>query len=62
MEKSLQLKKSVEKIAGLMAPLFKADPIKERTLYCCEDCKPKIMMQSYMADKSNYNNPPTVGA
>lgn len=53
--------KSIEKIAAMMAPLFKSDPIKERTLYCCEDCKGKIMMQSYMADKSNYNNP-TVGA
>lgn len=53
--------KAIEKIAAIMGPLFKKDPIKERTLYCCEDCKPKIMMQSYMADKSNYNNP-TVGA
>ncbi len=52
--------KAIEKIASIMAPMFKADPIKERTLYCCEDCKPKIMMTSYMADKSNYNNP-TVG-
>ncbi len=53
--------KAIEKIANIMAPLFKADPIKERTLYCCEDCKGKVMMQSYLADKSNYNNP-TVGA
>ena len=52
--------KAIEKIASIMAPMFKSDPIKERTLYCCEDCKPKIMMKSYMADKSNYNNP-TVG-
>lgn len=52
--------KAIEKIASIMAPMFKSDPIKERTLYCCEDCKPKIMMTSYMADKSNYNNP-TVG-
>lgn len=59
--KDFATKKAVEKIASIMAPLFKVDPIKERTLYCCEDCKPKIMMQSYMNDKSNYNNP-TVGA
>lgn len=53
--------KAVEKIASIMKPLFKSDPVKERTLYCCEDCKPKIMMHSYMKDKTNYNNP-TVGA
>ncbi|WP_321778567.1 4Fe-4S binding protein [Sulfurimonas sp.] len=47
--------KAVEKIASMMAPLFSKDPIKERTLYCCEDCKPKIMMQSYMQNKEAYN-------
>ena len=59
--KDFATKKAIEKIAGIMSPLFSKDPIKERTLYCCEDCKPKIMMTSYMNDKSNYNNP-TVGA
>ncbi len=58
--KEFATKKAVEKIATMMGPIFKADPIKERTLYCCETCKPKIMMHSYMQDKSNYNNP-TVG-
>jgi len=48
--------KAVQKIATMMAPLFKADPIKERTLYCCEDCKPKIMMQSYKNNPKPYNN------
>ena len=48
--------KAINKIASMMAPLFASDPIKERTLYCCEDCKPKIMMKSYMDNKSNYNN------
>lgn len=47
--------KSIQKIAEMMVPLFKSDPVKERTLYCCEDCKPKIMMQSYMQNKDNYN-------
>ena len=47
--------KSVLKIAAMMAPLFAADPVKERTLYCCADCKPKIMMASYMENKNNYN-------
>ncbi|EDZ62882.1 protein containing 4Fe-4S binding domain [Sulfurimonas gotlandica GD1] len=48
--------KAVEKIATLMAPIFSKDPIKERTLYCCADCKPKIMMQSYSDNKALYNN------
>ncbi len=39
--------KAVEKIAAMMAPMFAADPVKERSLYCCADCKPKIMMQNY---------------
>lgn len=48
--------KAVEKIAAMMAPLFASDPIKERTLYCCADCKPKIMMQSLSENRSLYNN------
>jgi len=39
--------KAVEKIANIMKPMFANDPVKQRTLYCCADCKPKIMMQSY---------------
>jgi len=39
--------KAIEKIAKMMAPAFSKDPVKERTLYCCADCKPKIMMQSH---------------
>lgn len=43
--------KSINKIASVMAPIFAADPVKERSLYCCADCKPKIMMQSYYDKK-----------
>ena len=39
--------KSVEKIAAIMGPKFAHDPVKERSLYWCTDCKPKIMMQSF---------------
>ena len=39
--------KAIEKIAALMGPAFLHDPVKHRTLYCCADCKPKIMMQSH---------------
>ncbi|MFT7005008.1 MAG: MinD superfamily P-loop ATPase [Sulfurimonas sp.] len=48
--------KAIEKIANIMEPMFKSDPIKVRTLYCCEDCKPKIMMESYMKNPQNYND------
>ena len=54
--KEFATKKAVEKIANIMAPIFKSDPIKERTLYCCENCKPKIMMKSYMQNPDKYNN------
>ncbi|QOG11811.1 4Fe-4S binding protein [Arcobacter sp. FWKO B] len=39
--------KAIEKVASKMIPIF-ADPIKERTLYCCEQCKPKVMMKDYV--------------
>lgn len=58
--KEFATKKAVEKIANIMAPIFSTDPIKEKTLYCCEDCKSKVMMASYLQNKTNYNNP-TVG-
>lgn len=46
-------KKAVEKIAGMMAPIFASDPIKVRTLYCCEACKPKIMMKNIFEQQKN---------
>lgn len=46
-------KKAVEKIANMMAPIFAADPIKVRTLYCCEACKPKIMMKNIFEQQKN---------
>ena len=54
--KEFATKKAIEKIAAIMSPIFAKDPIKERTLYCCETCKPKIMMTSYMKDSSAYTN------
>lgn len=48
--------KAIEKIAAAMGPIFASDPDKERTLYCCETCKPKVMMKSYMKSPENYNN------
>lgn len=53
--KEFATKKAVEKIAAIMSPLFAKDPIKERTLYCCEMCKPKLMMQEYVKNQHNFN-------
>ncbi len=39
--------KSVEKIANMMKPMFAGDEVKIKSLYCCADCKPKIMMQNF---------------
>ncbi|QDF29441.1 4Fe-4S binding protein [Halarcobacter anaerophilus] len=41
--KEFATKKSIEKIANIMKPIFANDPVKQRTLYCCEDCKPRVM-------------------
>ncbi|QOY53698.1 4Fe-4S binding protein [Candidatus Sulfurimonas marisnigri] len=49
--------KAIEKIASIMSPIFAGDSIKERTLYCCESCKPKVMMTSYMQNKNQYKTP-----
>jgi len=47
--------KAVMKIADMMGPIFAHDPVKERSLYCCADCKPKIMMQNHF-DQRNKGN------
>ena len=41
--------KSVEKIASIMAPLFIGDEIKLKSLYCCADCKPKLMFEHHLS-------------
>ncbi|MCV6608350.1 MAG: 4Fe-4S binding protein [Campylobacterales bacterium] len=40
--------KSVMKIANMMAPIFKEDEVRKKTLYCCPDCKPKVMFESQL--------------
>ena len=37
--------KAVEKIANILGPVFASDPVKQRTLYCCENCKAKLMIK-----------------
>ncbi len=42
--------KAVEKIANMMGPIFASNPTKQRTLYCCEDCKAKLMIKQGLLD------------
>ena len=40
--------KAVQKIATMMTPIFGNDSVKIATLYCCADCKPKVMFKSHI--------------
>lgn len=42
-QKPFATKKSVLRIANMMTPLFGGDEDRIKTLYCCADCKPKVM-------------------
>ncbi len=44
--------KSVEKIAQVMKPIFGNDELRVKTLYCCADCKPKVMLQAHMDERN----------
>lgn len=44
--KEFATKKAVEKIATLMQPKFANSPEKIRTLYCCAECKAKVMIKA----------------
>lgn len=46
--KEFATKKAVEKIAALMTPKFADFPEKIRTLYCCSDCKAKVMIKAQL--------------
>ncbi|MDR0467364.1 MAG: 4Fe-4S binding protein, partial [Campylobacteraceae bacterium] len=41
-------KRSVEKIANMIKPFFVNDEVKTKTLYCCAQCKPKLMFQEHI--------------
>jgi len=43
--------KAVEKIAAMMTPMFGDDAVRIRTLYCCEECKPKVMFRDHIDHK-----------
>lgn len=40
--------KAIEKISQQMGAIFGDDEVKKRTLYCCADCKPKVMFKAHM--------------
>ena len=46
--KEFATKKAVEKIASIMQPRFGNDRAKIKSLYCCADCKAKIMVQAQL--------------
>ena len=46
--KEFATKKAVEKIAAIMQPRFGNDRAKIKSLYCCADCKAKIMVQAQL--------------
>ena len=46
--KEFATKKAVEKIAAIMQPRFGNDRAKIKALYCCADCKAKIMVQAQL--------------
>lgn len=49
--KEFATKKAINKIASIMGPIFeKVSEAKKRTLYCCEDCKPKVMIKQGLLD------------
>ncbi|WP_198304809.1 4Fe-4S binding protein [Arcobacter vandammei] len=49
--------KAIEKIAKMMEPIFaKQSPAKARSLYCCADCKPKIMIMEEISKNAKYTN------
>ncbi len=37
--------RSIRKIAEMMIPIFGEDDPRVKTLYCCPDCKPKVMLK-----------------
>jgi ferredoxin len=45
-KKPYATKRSVEKIANMLKTLFISDEAKLKTLYCCADCKAKVMIEA----------------
>lgn len=48
-------KKSITKIANAMKPIFADNETKLKTLYCCADCKPKLMFEEHFRQDGRNN-------
>ncbi len=53
--KEFATKKAVEKIAAIMTPKFANFPEKIKTLYCCSDCKAKVMIKAQLEASNELN-------
>jgi len=45
-------KKSIERIASMLLPFF-TNEIKRKSIYCCEECKSKLIFNDYLERKIN---------
>ncbi|AZV46998.1 4Fe-4S ferredoxin [Nautilia sp. PV-1] len=50
--KPFATKKSIAKIASMLLPVF-TDEIKKKSIYCCQDCKAKLVFSDYLERKLN---------
>lgn len=44
--------KAVGKIAAMMQPLFSEDRVRIKSLYCCPDCKARVMLESLQTENT----------
>lgn len=49
--KAFATKKAIEKVSTIFSSMFTEDH-KKRTLYCCADCKPKVMMSEHFNNQT----------
>ncbi len=45
--------KAIQKIADMMTPRFGDDAARIHALYCCPDCKPKVMLRDHLQAKNS---------
>ena len=46
--------KSIKKVAELFISIFGEDDPRVKTLYCCPDCKPKVMLKMQIEERKKY--------
>jgi Fe-S-cluster-containing dehydrogenase component len=45
-------KKAIERIAAQLLPIF-TDELKKKSIYCCPECKSKLLFNEYIERKTN---------